>query len=169
MACRDDETLGPVVSVCRVGSDDEAMRHANNSDLGLNASVWTRDVARGRRIARSIKAGTVNINDGYVEAWGSVGAPMGAMNNSGLSRRHGIEGITRCTEPQSVSAQHLVGFAAPFGLFDKLWAKTLTVALGAMKRLECGNGRARHLRIGRHQRAEDRPGLGCLLRCQHGV
>lgn len=70
---------------------------------------------------------------------------------------------------QSVSAQHLVGFAAPFGLFDKLWAKTLTVVLGAMKRLECGNGRARHLRIGRHQRAEDRPGLGCLLRRQHGV
>ena len=80
MDCRDDETFGPVVSAYRVGSDDEAVLRANDSDFGLNASVWTRDVARGRRIARSIKAGTVNINDGYAAAWGSVGAPMGGMN-----------------------------------------------------------------------------------------
>jgi len=88
MACRDDETFGPVVCVYRVNSDDEAILQANDSDFGLNASVWTRDVARGRRIAQSIKAGTVNINEGYAAAWGSVGAPMGGMNSSGLSRRH---------------------------------------------------------------------------------
>ena len=136
MDCRDDETFGPVVSVYRVGSDDEAILHANDSDFGLNASVWTRDVARGRRIARLIKAGTVNINDGYAAAWGSVGAPMGGMNQSGLSRRHGAEGITKYTESQNVTAHHLVGLSAPFGLSDERWAKTLTVALGVMKR--CG-------------------------------
>jgi succinate-semialdehyde dehydrogenase / glutarate-semialdehyde dehydrogenase len=134
MACRDEETFGPVVCVYRVGSDDEAILQANNSDYGLNASVWTRDVARGRRIARSIKAGTVNINDGYAAAWGSVGAPMGGMNSSGVSRRHGVEGITKYTETQNITAQHVIGFAAPFGLSDQRWAKTLTVALGAMKR-----------------------------------
>jgi succinate-semialdehyde dehydrogenase / glutarate-semialdehyde dehydrogenase len=135
MACRDDETFGPVVSVYRVGSDEEAIRRANDSDFGLNASVWTRDVAHGRRIARSIKVGTVSINDGYAAAWASVGAPMGGMKSSGLSRRHGIEGITKYTESQNVTAQHFVGFAPPFGLSDERWARTLTVALGAMKRL----------------------------------
>jgi succinate-semialdehyde dehydrogenase/glutarate-semialdehyde dehydrogenase len=134
MACRDDETFGPVVCVYRVNSDDEAILQANDSDFGLNASVWTRDVARGRRIAQSIKAGTVNINEGYAAAWGSVGAPMGGMNSSGLSRRHGIEGITKYTEPQNVTAQHIVGFTAPFGISDQRWSKILTLALSGMKR-----------------------------------
>jgi len=135
MACRDDETFGPVVCVSRVGSDAEAVRLANDSDFGLSASVWTQDVARGRRIARSIMAGTVSINDGYAAAWGSVGAPMGGMKSSGLSRRHGFEGIAKYTECQNITAQHVVGFGAPFGLPDERWAQVLTAALHAMKRI----------------------------------
>ena len=91
MDVRDEETFGPVVSLYTVGSDDEATRLANDTDYGLNAAVYTRDIPRGRRIAAAIQAGTVNINDGYAAAWGSTAAPMGGMKASGLGRRHGIE------------------------------------------------------------------------------
>jgi succinate-semialdehyde dehydrogenase / glutarate-semialdehyde dehydrogenase len=60
---------------------------------------------------------------------------MGGMKSSGMSRRHGVEGITKYTESQNVTAQHLVGVTAPFGLSDQRWATILTVALGAMRRL----------------------------------
>jgi len=135
MDCRDEETFGPVVSVYRVASDDEAVRLANDSDYGLNASIFTRDVRRGRAIARRIRAGTVNINDGYAAAWASTAAPMGGMKDSGLGRRHGAEGIRKYTESQNITAQHIVGFAPAFGLSDEQWARGLTLALVAMRRL----------------------------------
>jgi len=134
MACYGDETFGPVVAVYRVSGDDEAVARANEGDYGLNASIWTRDVARGRRMAARIKAGTVNINEAYAAAWASVGAPMGGMRASGLGRRHGAEGVRKYTEAQNVTVQRLVGFGAPFGLGGERWSRTLTVALKAMKR-----------------------------------
>jgi succinate-semialdehyde dehydrogenase/glutarate-semialdehyde dehydrogenase len=134
MICRDEETFGPVVSVYRVGSDDEAIALANDTAYGLNASVWSRDVRRGRRIAARIKAGTVNVNEGYAPAWGSVGAPMGGMKDSGLSRRHGAEGITKYTEVQNITAQHGLGVGPPFGLSQQAWARFFTISLKAMKR-----------------------------------
>ena len=91
-------------------------------------------MARGRRLAARIRAGTVNINEGYAAAWGSVGAPMGGMRSSGLGRRHGAEGICKYTEAQNVTAQRLVGFGAPLGLSAEQWSRTLTLALTAMKR-----------------------------------
>lgn len=138
-ACAREETFGPVVSVRRVASDDEAVRVMNDSEFGLNASVWTRDVARGRRIAARVEAGTVNVNDGYSAAWGSVGAPMGGFKASGLGRRHGREGIEALTEAQTISVQR----GANQGLtLDTLYevggelpSKVLTTALDAMRRL----------------------------------
>jgi succinate-semialdehyde dehydrogenase/glutarate-semialdehyde dehydrogenase len=135
MVCRDEETFGPVVSIYRVGSDDDAVALANDTAYGLNASVWTRNVKRGRRIAARIKAGTVNINEGYAAAWGSVGAPMGGMKDSGLSRRHGAEGITKYTDVQNVTVQHGLGVGAPAGMSQEAWARALTVSLKLMKRV----------------------------------
>ena len=135
MACRDEETFGPVVSIYRVSSDEEAVALANDTAYGLNSSVWTRDLRRGRSIAARIRTGTVNVNEAYAAAWGSVGAPMGGMKDSGIGRRHGAEGILKYTESQNVTVQHLVGIAPPKGLSDKAFAKGMTLSLRAMKAL----------------------------------
>ncbi|GAB3577852.1 succinic semialdehyde dehydrogenase [Calidifontibacter terrae] len=133
MKCRRGETFGPVVAIYRVSNDAEAIAFANDSDYGLNASVWTKDTARGRQIGNRIRCGTVNVNEAFAAAWGSNGAPMGGMKQSGIGRRHGAEGIQKYTESQNVTVQHGPGFAVPAGISEKAWAKGMTVAMKVMK------------------------------------
>jgi succinate-semialdehyde dehydrogenase/glutarate-semialdehyde dehydrogenase len=133
MACRNEETFGPLVAVYPVADDHEAVALANDTEYGLNASVWTRDRRRGRALAARIHAGTVNVNEGYAAAWGSVGAPMGGMKASGLGRRHGREGILKYTESQNITVQSLVGVGDIPGLKGERYAKALTGALRVMK------------------------------------
>ncbi len=133
MNLREDETFGPVVAIYRVHSDEEAVRFANDTDYGLNAAVYTRDVARGRRIAAAIQAGTVNVNEAYAAAWGSVAAPMGGMKQSGVGRRHGAEGILKYTESQNITAQYVLPIAPPFGMSEQAYTHAMTAALRALK------------------------------------
>ncbi len=134
MKCRRGETFGPVVAIYRVADDEAAVAFANDSEYGLNASVWTKDIARGRRIAGRIRCGTVNVNEAYAAAWGSNGAPMGGMGQSGLGRRHGAEGIQKYTESQNVTVQHGPGFAVPRGVSEKAWAKGMSLGMSVMKK-----------------------------------
>ena len=135
MSLCDEETFGPVVALYQVASDEEAITEANASSYGLNAAVVTRDHRQGRRIAARLRAGTVNVNEGYAAAWGSTRAPMGGMGDSGMGRRHGDEGLLKYTEPQTVAHQRFLGFGAPFGWSDERWGETLVWAVGALKRL----------------------------------
>lgn len=135
MECFGKETFGPVVSLYRFHSEDEAVDRANDGQYGLNASVWTRDAARGRAIARRIRCGTVNVNEAYGATFGSLGAPMGGMRESGMGRRQGAEGILRYTEPQSVATQRLVPIAPMFGMSEETNAKVMTTALRLLNKL----------------------------------
>ena len=76
---------------------------ANDSEYGLNASVFSGSVRHGRAVANRIDAGSVNVNEGYRATFGSVDAPMGGMKNSGLGRRNGHEGLLRFVEGRTIS------------------------------------------------------------------
>jgi succinate-semialdehyde dehydrogenase/glutarate-semialdehyde dehydrogenase len=112
--CR-EETFGPVTAIYGYMDLAEAIARANDSEFGLHFSLWTRDTARALDIATRLEAGSVTINDGLVASWGSHEAPMGGMKASGLGRRHGLDGILKFTEPQTVAIQRLVPAYSPFG------------------------------------------------------
>ncbi|MEU9361168.1 succinic semialdehyde dehydrogenase [Streptomyces sp. NPDC048301] len=133
MAVCTQETFGPVVSLYRFTDEDEAVNLANSTPYGLNASVWTKDARRGHRVAARLRAGTVNINEGYAPAYGSVQSPMGGMKDSGLGRRHGSEGILKYTEAQTVAQQRLMPLAPAFGMDDEKYAAFMSRSLKAMK------------------------------------
>ncbi len=130
-----EETFGPVVSIYRVADEAAAVEAANDTPYGLNASVWTRDAERGRRVAARIRAGSVNVNEGFIAAWGSADAPSGGLGISGNGRRHGPEGLLKYVDTQTIAVQRVLPIAPLPGMSEQLWAKTMTLYLGVMKKL----------------------------------
>jgi succinate-semialdehyde dehydrogenase / glutarate-semialdehyde dehydrogenase len=121
-----EETFGPVVSLAPFESDDDIIRHANELPVGLHASVWTRDIELGQKLASQMNFGTVAINDAYVGMWGSTDLPMGGSGESGLGRRHGEEGLLKYTETRGIVVQKGHPIAPPHGVPGNLLAQALS-------------------------------------------
>jgi acyl-CoA reductase-like NAD-dependent aldehyde dehydrogenase len=92
MTVMKDEIFGPVVPFMPVNSDDEAVSLANDSHLGLNAYVFTRDASRARRLTARIDAGSVVVND-VLSNFATVEAPFGGIKQSGFGRVHGTDSL----------------------------------------------------------------------------
>jgi acyl-CoA reductase-like NAD-dependent aldehyde dehydrogenase len=96
-----EETFGPVLGVMRVDSDAEALRLANDSPYGLSGSIWTRDLAKGRKLALQLHAGAVTVND-HLLSHGLTETPWGGYKDSGIGRGHGAFAFDEVTAPQVV-------------------------------------------------------------------
>jgi succinate-semialdehyde dehydrogenase/glutarate-semialdehyde dehydrogenase len=106
MAVMREETFGPVLPIMTFRDEREAVRLANDSPFGLTASVWTRDLARGRRVARQIEAGTVMVNE-VLYTHGIAQTPWGGVKQSGLGRTHGRLGLLELVVPHHVHVNRL--------------------------------------------------------------
>lgn len=125
MVCARTETFGPLVSIYPVDTVADAVAAANDTEYGLNASVWAGSLAEGERIARQLDTGTVCVNEGYAPAWGTTAAPMGGTGISGVGRRHGPEGLLKFTEPQSVVSTRFLNLDPPPLVPRELWQRVL--------------------------------------------
>jgi acyl-CoA reductase-like NAD-dependent aldehyde dehydrogenase len=102
MLVMQEETFGPVIPIMTVRDADEAVRLANDSRYGLNASVWTSDVARGIDVARRIESGSACVNECLVSA-GVPALPFGGVKQSGVGTRHGgAEGLRQFCVRQAI-------------------------------------------------------------------
>jgi acyl-CoA reductase-like NAD-dependent aldehyde dehydrogenase len=146
MRVMQEETFGPVLPVTPFREETEAVRRANDSDFGLAASIWTRDRARGERLARQINAGTVMVNDA-VSCFSISEAPHGGVKASGLGRTHGRWGLEEMVRVKYVDSDGLprikkiwwFGYGGGFdgemeSLLDLLYARPLREKLKAAAR-----------------------------------
>ncbi len=96
-----EETFGPVLPIMRVRDEDEAVRLANDSRYGSNASVWTRNKRRGVELARAIRSGSAVVNDCMI-TYGVTESPFGGVKDSGIGQVNGEIGLRSYCHAQSI-------------------------------------------------------------------
>ncbi|WP_017198092.1 NAD-dependent succinate-semialdehyde dehydrogenase [Arthrobacter sp. M2012083] len=101
-----EEIFGPVAPIVTFSTEEEAIRLANNTEYGLAAYVFTRDLNRGLRMSEKLDTGMLGLNAGIIS---NAAAPFGGVKQSGLGREGGLEGIE-----EYLSTQY-VGIAVPAG------------------------------------------------------
>jgi succinate-semialdehyde dehydrogenase/glutarate-semialdehyde dehydrogenase len=128
-----EETFGPTLPVMTFSTDDEAIKLANDSVFGLTASVWTKNIARGRRLAEQIEAGTVMVNE-VVYTHGVAQTPWGGVKQSGFGRTHGRLGMLEMVSTKHIHVNHLAflpdlwwfRYSPPAGKLFRAFAKRFT-------------------------------------------
>jgi succinate-semialdehyde dehydrogenase/glutarate-semialdehyde dehydrogenase len=124
-----EEIFGPVVPIVVVDSEEEALERANDSNFGLGASVWTKDRAKGERMARQIESGMVWINDhSYTHA--ACQCSWGGVKESGLGRSHSKFGFYECVNVKLVAWEP--------GLTRDFWWQPYDRTLGQAVRASAG-------------------------------
>jgi acyl-CoA reductase-like NAD-dependent aldehyde dehydrogenase len=134
-----EETFGPVLPIMKVADLDEAVRLANDSDYGLQASVWTQNLADGQQLARRLQAGAVCINAAQINYY-ALNVPMGGWKSSGLGARHGAGGIRKYCRTQTLMVS---SFGPKRELFMFPYSARVTDLLRRMYRTVYGRGRGR--------------------------
>ena len=115
MTVMKEEIFGPIVPIQKVASEDEAVRLANDSHLGLNAYVFTKNREKGKRLAQRIEAGSVVVNDVLVN-YAAAETPFGGIKQSGFGRIHGEDALrAMCDE------RHVLVSRVPETQSDPLW------------------------------------------------
>ena len=113
MRAMQEETFGPTLPIATFKTEDEAIRLANDSEFGLTASVWTQDIARGKRVAQKIEAGSVSVNEvSYTH--GIAQTPWGGFKNSGRGRTHGREGLMELVQSQHIHVNRMTFLPDPW-------------------------------------------------------
>lgn len=128
------ETFGPVVALHKYRTVDEAVALANDTDYGLNASVWGGDVANACQVGKRIESGNVNVNDILATAFASKGTPSGGVKQSGVGARHGDQGLLKYTDVQNLAVlkKQVMG-AKPGQDYDK-YVKGMLSGLRLMRK-----------------------------------
>ncbi len=102
-----EETFGPTLPIATFKTEEDAIRLANDSEFGLTASVWTRNLAKGKRVAEKILAGTVCVNE-VLYTHGIGQTPWGGFKQSGYGRTHGKYGLLELVAPQHIHINHFL-------------------------------------------------------------